>query len=349
FTGCSKTYQILLPETAQNHLEHENGTVTLSDSQKYDADNIRVFGDSLTFMDTKSERAKTVALHDIAEVNRTSYNGALLKGAAVTLAALCIESSQRANNTILHETALAGVIGTLWAACCGSHEKYIFNRDSLSIYSTGVERDNRLIEEYNHEIKHIVKYGIALNDCLIDNSGSFSNVHGVTAGYPTGIDLYSKKEEQYVLVVELNYNKMVDYRRNVKRDYFNYHHVSDEKYELTFLELGILPEYLYTFNDNFTLGFYAGGSIGIGGENQYVNELSRTIIDPTFHGYFSDYGPYGETSKSAGWTPYSISFGSSLFYKWLMIDVRYRYTHNPNNNSYVSDFSNVYLQFGIVL
>ncbi|HLP80818.1 MAG TPA: hypothetical protein VK141_02350, partial [Nitrosomonas sp.] len=266
--------------------------MTLSDSLQYNAKNIHVFGDSLTFIDKKSDVEKTVALHDIVEMNRTSHYTPLLQGAVMTVAALSIENFHlhRPTNSLLEGTAIAGTIGTLGAACIGSPERYVFNRDSLKAHYIGLERS--LLDEYDHDIRNVVSYGIPLGDYCYDNSGSFHNVHGFTVGFSTGINLYSEKEEQYVLGLELMYNKIVDYRTNVKRDFFNYHHVSDEQYVLTFLDIGIHPEYLFTFNNNFTLRFYAGGSIGIGGENQTVNELSRTIIDSTYQGYFTTYGPY---------------------------------------------------------
>jgi hypothetical protein len=362
--GCSKIYQIQLPENAKNLLEQKNGTIHLTDNLQFEIDKIHVFGDSLAFTDKKTDSAKTIALRDIVKVDRLSRGLSISQGIVFTIAALGFEyiwisqlphkrnaESVEMGSYILGGTLIGGVLGTLAHSKLGSQESYIFNRDSLIAHSSEKEKQEPLIGDDKPEMKKVFKTGIELGEYLTRNTGSFSNTLGFSIGYLTGINLYRMDASRYVLGIDVSYNRSVEYRTNVKRDYisepFNYHHVSDERYRLSIVELEILPEYLYSINDNVTLGFYGGGSIGLGTEILSANEISRSIIDSTY--CLSSYGPYGEYNMDASRLPYGVSIGSSVYFKHWMIDLRYRYTNMNSKYSFVKEFQNLYLQFGCVL
>lgn len=363
--GCSSTYHIQLPEQAKKLLDRKNGLVTLTNEHHYDADTMRVVGDSLAFTDKKTDSAKTVALRDIACVKRMSRSLAVRQGVVFTFTALGFEyiglrqlSHNRNPETIgaapivLGGTLIGGVLGTILHSKTGSQESYMFNRDSLIVHSAAIEKPTPIVQEDGSEIRKVVKLGIDVSGYVNDRSGSFSNILGFSAGFLTGINLYGGERSQYVLGIDVSFTKLTDYRTNVRRDFvsypYYYHHVSDERYQLSFAEIGLFPEYLYSLTKNVTIGFYGAASIGIGTEHQTVNEVSRSIVDSTRHESF-DYGPYGEYNIGPIRLPYTFSIGTSVYYHWLMIDVKYRYTNMHAEYSYVKEFHNLYVQLGFVL
>jgi hypothetical protein len=110
----------------------------------------------------------------------------------------------------------------------------------------------------------------------------------------------------------------------------------------------VLPEYVYTFSKDLSVGLYGGVSIGFGTEQLSVNERSQTLIDSTYR-LSSDDPLYEDYNIGSFRVPYSVNIGSSIYYKWLMIDVRYRYTDINNLYSSVQEFHNVSFQVGVVL
>ena len=174
-------------------------------------------------------------------------------------------------------------------------------------------------------IKKVLRVGFDYGSILLTESGSFDKNLGITFGYLTGFSIYDNPGEIIQLGIDINYKSTPFYRPNVIHTVFRnykYQDLYDEKYQFNILELGLLPEFRYSIAENTWWGIYAGGSIGISMYDQTVNLVSSTKVDTT--NYFWPYveGPYDGISLPFT-AVYGIEYGTSVYYKRLMIDFRF--------------------------
>lgn len=196
------------------------------------------------------------------------------------------------------------------------------------------------------QVNNVIKYGIDFGDYLSTHNGSFPKEPEYTFGFLTGIKLYGKSNNALLLGIELDYTRSITYSLNVESQYSNaigtYGDINDEKYIVSFLELGLSLEPCVSIDKDLTLGYYIGGLIGLGTQNVATNRLSHTLISSTTSDNYPE-GPSGFTS------PISIDTGLNCYYKRLMIDFRYRFFSIDIEQEVPTNVNNVYFQIGLVL
>ena len=151
---------------------------------------------------------------------------------------------------------------------------------------------------------------------------------------------YYKNKEQIV------YNNIVpsDYGNAMRIQYYG---VFDEKFNDQFVELCFpLEIFPQVFNKGMIGGFYIGPSIGIGSEELVAKEKYHTVIDTT-NGLEYDQVYQEPTNYPGGsgyYVPISLNTGVIYFYKFVIVNLGYKYTFNIPNPT-----SNVFLQVGLAI
>ena len=203
----------------------------------------------------------------------------------------------------------------------------------------------------------VLRGGIDVLDyATTKNSGSFAKELGYTFGYLRDVGLATNPENPWAVLlgIELNYAHSVTYRSSAVHQYIDFvgthQDVFDEKYDFSSIELGLSIEPCRTIGKDMVIGYYVGGSVGLGLESFANRRLSSVIIDTKITDPTGGEGPYGKSSSFI--FPIGIYAGLNYSYKRLMVDLRYKFIPdvNDDNNSWVQiNVGNVYFQIGIVL
>jgi hypothetical protein len=191
---------------------------------------------------------------------------------------------------------------------------------------------------------------------LSTSSGSFTKQPGLAFGFLTGFQLYGIERNCVNLGVEFGFMRLIGYRSSIQHVYPEYgtryvlSEVYDEQFNLSFVEIGLVPEFRYPITGQISAGIYLGASIGLGKENLTVRKVSSTVVDSTFQPAFPiGYGPYGEYNMGPYRAPHSFQAGMNFTWHRLMIDLRYKYTDMRSRQSYHPLFRNGFVLIGIVL
>jgi hypothetical protein len=206
------------------------------------------------------------------------------------------------------------------------------------------------------DLKFGVKAGYEFADYFISQSDGFKKVPGSAFTIFTGISSATNANATVILDLEFSYVRLFYYANNQQflyNDYilnsnFNllYNGSFSEQFSYKFVEVCFPIEiYPSVLNGNTTLGFYIGPAFGLGGKYVDVKEKSRTFVDsiaisPT--DWMNESSPYSYPSGSSFCTPVSINLGATFFYRFFLIDLRYKYTFNISNSN-----SNLVLQLGL--
>jgi len=196
-----------------------------------------------------------------------------------------------------------------------------------------------------------IKAGFDVVSYFSSQSNSFTKETEQTFSIFTGLSSASNSSSTVVLEMELNYVKSICYKNNQLVAYddraalVHYNGVFDEQFNYEFVELCFPVEiFPAVLNNDVTVGFYLGPSIGFGSTNEGVKETSRTFVDSLKHfNYFLDYQePTGYPGGSDYCFPMSLNFGMDFIYRFVLIDLRYKTTFNisPSTN-------NLFLQLGV--
>ena len=223
-------------------------------------------------------------------------------------------------------------------------KKYFFIVGSLVFFQLGYT-------SYAQEkVKKNVRMGFEYGSFLIANNGSYEAEPGFLLGYFTGVKLFSDSSKSIFLDIEFNYKNTILYNLGVSHiiiDRFKYQDTYDEKYGISTLEIGLLPEYRFALNNNVVIGIYAGGAVGVGSSQQQHNLVSHIKIDSAQYPMWLLDGPYDGNSQFFIGT-YTINYGTNIYYDWLVCDVRFSILKdliNPGPKS-INQF---YVLFGILL
>jgi hypothetical protein len=200
------------------------------------------------------------------------------------------------------------------------------------------------------KIKSGIKYGLEFSKNSSVGPGSFQYEPGFSLGLYTGIPLLRNPGNMFLLVPEINFTKYFRYR--IHHDFlYKYEHllnryVLDERFKFSYLELGLLPEFLYCISDDLMLALYVGLSVGIGSEFLSINKISCTTID-TLSGSYGSYPPFAEYNMgNGGHIARCINIGMSLYYNIFIFDLLYRSIY-PRQSSEIDDFRSIYVQLGL--
>jgi len=196
------------------------------------------------------------------------------------------------------------------------------------------------------QVNNVIRYGIEFGNYLSARSGSFTKSPGYTFGFLTGIKIDGESNHAFLLGIELNYTKAIEYNLNKQREYTNilgtYRDIYDEKNTLSSVELGLSIGPYFSINKDMVLGFYGGSSIGFGNESQIIDILSHSLIDSATSTNY----PEGSNGFVV---PVSFDAGVNYSYKRLLIDLQYRFTSSSASQGESISFNEVNLQIGIVL
>lgn len=197
------------------------------------------------------------------------------------------------------------------------------------------------------KIKKGIKIGAELLNSLTANTGTFNNTVGYTFGLFTGINIHSQGNNSIIIKLELNYVNIqyfnADdkfYRVDKGRPEWNgeEYSVFDEHFQFGLLEIGFIPEYSFTVNENSRMGVFFGPSIGLGSRRVVLKKKDNVPL--TSYPYF-DY--------NMGFVmPISLNLGVTYYYSVFVLDVRFRYSYLTGSSG-ISDVTNLYAQVGFAL
>jgi len=172
-----------------------------------------------------------------------------------------------------------------------------------------------------------VKFSMDLENFLSNKSGSFKDEPGFEAGLFTGVELYNGEKNAFLLKIELNYARFVNYRLNsvYTNKYYNNDPafprtiINDEKFVTKFIDIGVIPEYFFILNDETLLSFYLGPSIGFGGQTLSIINKNTNVSS-----YFG-YAPYEDSTEGFPNFMVNMSAGVNLYYKIFLAGLRYKH------------------------
>lgn len=163
-----------------------------------------------------------------------------------------------------------------------------------------------------------IKVGLEFSSYLTEDGGKFTKKPGNLVGLYTNPSLCLLDDETALrLKVELNYVRLYHYIKGASiNDMFGLDDPKesapalDVEYSYHFVELGAIPEYYHQIDKDNAYGIFMGPSVGIGTQQSerkfYSGGRSSDNGDPSF--------------------PLTINLGITYYYKFLSLDVRYRYT-----------------------
>ncbi len=217
-----------------------------------------------------------------------------------------------------------------------------------------------MIAQDHVNVRGGIKAGYEFVNYISSQSESFKKEPGLTIGYFTGIASASNSSATVILGFEINYVKLFSYQNNQHVSYntldplaydntirIQYNGVFDERFSDRFVELCFPVEiYPQVLNKAMTVGFYIGPSIGFGSEDFETKERSHAVID-FVKGLIYDQvyqEPTGYPGGNGYYVPISLNIGLNYFYKFLALDLGYKYTFNIANPA-----SNVFLKIGLAI
>jgi hypothetical protein len=369
-TGCSSTYRITSPAAA-SRLEGKNGEIFLGDTVHYEAKDVHVSGDTISFREAKTDEQKSVAIRDIAIVERTNHSAGAVQGALMGMGGTLIVSSiiaaadaERGRHSVeesgsagamrglfvMGTTLIGSVLGAIGGGLTGRHETYEFDLGTGAVQSRLNASPTVVVVDDPQRIRPVIKAGVDLGNTLNRKSGSFSEGPGYMAGILSGFNLSREARGYYTMGVELNYIVITDYQPNVVLEYplsttYKDRYVIDKMHRAGFVDLGILPGYFYPVSVPVTLSWYCGVSVGLGAEKDAINTISITHVPGVYTGVqWSEKEDLYNTGNYIR-TAVSGTFGASVYYRSLMIDLRFRTMKMTGGHGY----DNFYLSAGYAL
>jgi hypothetical protein len=192
-----------------------------------------------------------------------------------------------------------------------------------------------------------IKYGIEVKNYLTEDGGTFKKDPGKMISLFTNGRIWTLTPVSAIrLKIELACVENYQYRKNEVWENFSYDRMNNCYRNITLdtricyksLEAGIFPEYYNEIDNNNAYEIFCGPSIGIGGPSYELRYSQTGVLYPSS----SDNELFG--------IPVNINLGFSYYYKFLLFEIRYRYTHfgNENNDDFGSIFTQVGLSFGIL-
>ncbi len=369
-TGCSSTYRITSPGAA-SRLEGKNGDIYLYDSSHYEAKDVHVFGDTISFRKAKTDAQKSVAIGDIAVVERSNHSAGAGQGALMGMGGTLIVSSimaaadaERGRHSVeesgsagamrgafvVGTTLIGSVLGAIGGALIGRHETYEFDLGNGAVQSPRNATPTVAVVDDPQRIRQVIKAGVDLGNTLNRKSGSFTDGPGYMAGILSGFNLSREVRGYYTMGVELNYIVITDYKPNVVLEYplsttYRERFVIDKMHRAGFVDLGILPGYFYPVSAPVTLSWYCGVSVGLGAEKDAINTISMTHVPGVYSGV--QWSNREELHNTGNYirTAVSGTLGASVYYKSLMIDLRFRTMKMTGGHGY----DNFYISAGYAL
>ncbi|HLP81400.1 MAG TPA: hypothetical protein VK141_05350 [Nitrosomonas sp.] len=297
------------------------------------------------FVEKQTNITKIFALNEISTVERRNHVAGALGGILMTLGSMAVEipyASRKYGDGayLVAATFCGGLIGTVVNGIIGKRESFIMMTDSVKRYQTMIaEIPDQL------ELKKVIKVGVEFGNALTTKRGPFSIAPGFTFGYLSGIPMHRASQGAYILGLEVAHTNLYDYSTHEMyywHGYNKYKAVVSKKERFSFLDMGLLPEYMFLLGENTVGATYAGASIGIGWRELENVQRTESIVE-TSTTYV--YPSYDLSAYPDGCTTGSLSAGVSMFYKRLMLDVRYKYSTISSADAY----HNVYFQIGFVL
>jgi hypothetical protein len=165
-----------------------------------------------------------------------------------------------------------------------------------------------------------IKIGGEFKDYLSGKNESFTNDPDYEIGLFNGIKLFNDDKNAFFLKLELNYVKLVGYRIDHVyhltswRTGSAYVFTEDERFTFPFVELGIIPEYFYLYENGTMLSIFLGPSLGLGSKQLKV----KNQVGPLEYDLFDEY--------DMGYTmPVSLNAGVNYYYKIFFAGIKYRY------------------------
>ncbi len=199
-------------------------------------------------------------------------------------------------------------------------------------------------------VRKNIRVGIEYGSYCTANNGGYTSQPGFLLGYFTGVPLSTDPNNSMYLGIEFNFKNTILYNPGVSHiicDRYKYQNTYDEKYNISTVEIGLLPEYRFVLNKNIVVGIYAGGAVGIGMYTQQHNLISHIRIDTVQYSQWLLDGPYdGNNLPFIG--TYNINCGTNIYYDWLVIDVRFSFLNDVMNHS-SKRINQFYILFGVVL
>ena len=355
--GCSTTYQINSPADAHTRLENKNGTILLHNGNEYDAESIRVHGDSLTYTSKITKTDSSLFFGDIKRVKRINRgkgagNGALIGGATVFLPLMWSLSTNSAYHNVEEQngnfvlsvmlgaaTAAGSGIGALIGTGIGVHETLLFNHDTTRqepAPSESADRDPL-------RVKHAFKVGIEWGGSFTHESSSYSVLPGYSFGFMTGMNLYRASYGAFHLGTEISLLRMNEYFPREEKTwsgYLQYRTLYDIKDQYSLLEMALLPEFSISLGESLTGSVYAGMGFTLSGKETRTTMISRVVTDSGYY-HFPDY----LSSPPPIGNPGIYSTGVRFYLKRLMLDLRYR----RMTVSGVGEYDHFFAEVGFVL
>lgn len=193
------------------------------------------------------------------------------------------------------------------------------------------------------EIKLAFRAGIECGNYVTAKSNSYAIKPGFTFGLLNGVNLYTSSPYSLILGIDTGLRFIMSYdQEDMKywsgykkiRDIFDVEHLNG------FFELGVLPTVMMPMGEEVQGRLYAGAYGGLGFTDGARKLISRMTIDSSqFTSYDEGSPPRHNILTSGGAT------GASVYFKSIMLDVRYQYTFITEQKS----SSNLYFQLGVVL
>jgi len=203
-----------------------------------------------------------------------------------------------------------------------------------------------------------IKAGFDISDLFSSKSHSYKKDPEEIIGLYSAIPVSRMSEGAIFLGVELNYVKLTYFRTNQHffvTDYEALYQIAiDEKFDYGFVELCLPLEYLTSVTRDAAVGFYIGPSIGFGHEDLETKGTSFVLVIPQTAYHNNPYYDYPFSDYTSGGhmrLPRTLNIGISVYYKYVMLDLRYKDTFDislPDQGG-ITYLSNLLLQIGLAL
>jgi len=195
------------------------------------------------------------------------------------------------------------------------------------------------------------RLGIEYGSFIIADHGAYTPLPGFLFGFATGIPIVTDADKSILLGLEFNYKRTILFHPGVSYTIINrwkYLDTYDEKYSLSTIEIGVLPEYRFPLNNTLTVGLYAGAALGAGISDRQHKLVSHVQIDTTQ--YQPDWlleGPYdGNIFPFIG--TLTFNYRANIFYNGAVLDLRFSILKDAVYNSPKS-IHQFYLLLGVLL
>lgn len=179
------------------------------------------------------------------------------------------------------------------------------------------------------------KVGIELKDYFSNESSSFKNEPGFTFCVFGKFNLNRFSTSALQLNVELGFTSLT--KNNSKTLFINTQDniILDEKFNLLFFEIAVMPSFNFELFNNLNCEIFVGPFLSYGDKSGSYNILNDKSFD---YPYMSSFG------ESIDF-PIGINTGASVYYKRLLLELRYKYS-DFDDEGYKIDKNNVFILIG---